>query len=316
MSTLKVNDIVDTGGHSLLGRRNLIINGDMQVWQRGTSHSSAGYTADRWYVSSSTYSVAKYESTVVGSYARFTRSVINMYPTTTVEVSNNKFYGKTLTLSFYARTSNDGNIGATITYADDSANTNSIALHTMTSEALTTDWARYTTSFTINDAVGSGTQCIRVSINCTSGTIGHNFDLSQVQLELGSTATPFEHRSYGEELALCQRYYQIVGDTLIPWLSAGTVSTSILTCMTHIPIQMRSQPTITQWGDAGATSYQFANSTNNVVSRMTNIGDYTGSISALQSAAVGNRTIFTYLNMVDSASTRMAPVYTRCDAEL
>ena len=39
-----------------------------------------------------------------------------------------------------------------------------------------------------------------------------NFYLTGVQLELGSTATNFEHRSFGEELALCQRYYEIVAD--------------------------------------------------------------------------------------------------------
>jgi len=36
------------------------------------------------------------------------------------------------------------------------------------------------------------------------------FEVAEVQLELGKVATPFEHRSYGEELALCQRYYEEV----------------------------------------------------------------------------------------------------------
>ena len=37
--------------------------------------------------------------------------------------------------------------------------------------------------------------------------VGNFVEFTQVQLELGKVATPFEHRSYGEELALCQRYY-------------------------------------------------------------------------------------------------------------
>jgi hypothetical protein len=47
----------------------------------------------------------------------------------------------------------------------------------------------------------------------TTGTAGANdyFDIAEVQMEVSSTATDFEQRSYGEELALCQRYYEICG---------------------------------------------------------------------------------------------------------
>ena len=48
-------------------------------------------------------------------------------------------------------------------------------------------------------------------VNCADST-SNNFYLTGIQFELGSTATDFEHRSYGEELALCQRYYQILVD--------------------------------------------------------------------------------------------------------
>jgi len=57
-------------------------------------------------------------------------------------------------------------------------------------------------------------------------TVGNTFQITGVQLELGDTATDFEHRSYGEELALCQRYFEVlqsdtstVGGTGVHWSS-------------------------------------------------------------------------------------------------
>jgi len=56
--------------------------------------------------------------------------------------------------------------------------------------------------------VANGYMDILIGQSSTSGTGSNAIEIAQVQLELGSVATEFEHRSYGEELALCQRYYQ------------------------------------------------------------------------------------------------------------
>mgnify|MGYP001221856857 CR=1 FL=1 len=66
-----------------------------------------------------------------------------------------------------------------------------------TSGSLATSWSSFTAA---NAAVGQ--------VNCLDNT-SNNFKLTGVQLEVGSVATPFEHRSYGEELIRCQRYYQM-----------------------------------------------------------------------------------------------------------
>jgi hypothetical protein len=57
------------------------------------------------------------------------------------------------------------------------------------------------------------------SLGQQSGT----FDISQVQLEAGDTATPFEHRSYGDELARCQRYYRQMEIRIgcLPWANSN-----------------------------------------------------------------------------------------------
>jgi hypothetical protein len=77
------------------------------------------------------------------------------------------------------------------------------------------------------------------------GTLNATFYLTGVQLEVGSVATPFEHRSYGDELARCQRYYQklqsTLGDTIVyVGYNAGT---TVSRGTVYLPVSMRTNPT-------------------------------------------------------------------------
>ena len=74
--------------------------------------------------------------------------------------------------------------------------------------------------------------------------------ITGVQLELGRTATEFDHRPYGEELALCKRYYQRMGDTNTNELTLGgySVSGSTIYKSVQLPVEMRAVPTLTQVG--------------------------------------------------------------------
>ena len=65
------------------------------------------------------------------------------------------------------------------------------------------------TSGTYNADTWHGTNGNRAVGNVNlSDTVGNNWNITGVQLEVGEQATPFEHRSYGDELARCQRYYE------------------------------------------------------------------------------------------------------------
>ena len=85
------------------------------------------------------------------------------------------------------------------------------------------------------------------------GTNGATFYITGVQLEKGSTATSFDYRPYGTELALCQRYYTkfIADDAYTTFLIGTNDSTTVVfNASTTLPVQMRSQPTISQSGCA------------------------------------------------------------------
>ena len=77
--------------------------------------------------------------------------------------------------------------------------------------------------------------------------------ITGVQFEVGSVATPFEHRSYGTELALCQRYYQ---ETSTGW-SGNTVDNEFYRAYYQLPVTMRTAPTIV-WADVNVAGFDGA----------------------------------------------------------
>jgi hypothetical protein len=76
------------------------------------------------------------------------------------------------------------------------------------------------------------------------------FFITGVQMELGDTATEFEHRSYGTELALCQRYYQ---ETRAGW-SGDSTDNEFYRAHYQLPVTMRAAPTIT-WADVNIAGF-------------------------------------------------------------
>jgi len=276
MSTLKVDTITKADGTNSisqdaiittsspqLGRRNLIINGAMQVWQRGTSASSYGYAADRWYLNGSGATVTMTQQ----SFAVEQEDVPfnpKYYLNLNVTTGNNncgihykhegthEFDNKTLTLSFYAKSSNAREL--TIQFQTVADSGTEIVNHTVTSSTFTptSSWQRYTFQLTAADMSGVRTYAgndytvIVISQGSDTSTSAWQLDITGVQLEVGSVATPFEHRSYGEELALCQRYYQTYSDQDLHFFCFNTTSNSTGTYYASRlhPVVMRSSPSV------------------------------------------------------------------------
>ena len=216
-----------------LSNRNLADNGAFQIFQRATSVTGltdAGYkTADRWRVNSSggTYNQSRQTvplgDSTVGDFKYFLR-----HEATT----GDDYHGilqriedvqtvpaGTITISFYAKGTNPngGSLQITTTqYFGSGGSPSSNVNNTAQTFTLTSSWQRFDFQFTIASLSGKtlGTnndsyfQYQITQPNDDDSADAWTLDITGVQLEVGSVATPFEHRSYGDELQRCLRYYE------------------------------------------------------------------------------------------------------------
>ena len=212
------------------GRKNLIINGGFDVWQRGTSFSeSDNYSADRWTDENSGASITiTQQSFTLGQtdvsnnpkyYLRWAVTTGNDNSRITQKIENvSTFAGETVTLSYWAKHSSGTlptGIKTALRQNFGSGGSPSSAVYTYGSTiTLTSSWQKFTQTFTVPSINGktlgtNNNNSLDVSLGWQDGTetAAYTIDFANVQLEKGSTATDFEHRSYGEELALCQRYF-------------------------------------------------------------------------------------------------------------
>jgi len=247
---------------------NGIINGGFDIWQRGTSIANTAtyvYSADRWQCGGSAAQTTSRQASSLTGIQYCARVQRNSGSTSTTVVAINvsmesadsyRFAGQTITFSFWARVganySNSTSVlGAYLQFGtgtDQNANsgyTGATAIINQT-PTVTTSWQR----FQYTAAVSSTATEIAASFYYTpTGTAGANdyFEVTGVQLELGSIATNFK-RAGGTiqgELAACQRYYfrnttgQING-LLGQGIASSTTNAEILV---NLPVQMRTTPT-------------------------------------------------------------------------
>ena len=344
MSTLKVNKIEHTsttdGGVSIdssgnvtlpantkvgtqnlpsagpLSNRNLIINGAMNIWQRGTSSTGLGggsaYLADRWMFEALGGTAARVtydrveDSPTISDDVNYSPYSARITITTTGGTASGDFgllrqmiegynfqhiYQRPFTVSFWVKSSITGTFafsaygGAvttgtpsfTQTYTIDTADTweyktisvpacpaGTLSNWSFTSgRGLDVMWRLWDNASSHSGTLGEwNTNTYSVpdaSYTNLAGTNGATWQITQVQIEPGSVATPFEHRSFGDELARCQRYYcKTYNQDVFPGASDKQGSLFVYKNSSNnagwnfnFPVQMRAVPSFSTYSHAG-----------------------------------------------------------------
>ena len=227
-----------------LSNRNLIINGDFQVSQRGDYTSAFAptnnaYYLDRWInslnvVTGTLQDIGRKVKLVATSTGSGTFRILQKIELQTM----NKFNNQTVTLSAKVKSNSaQARMGF---YADGYLVPTGNATHTGdgTEQTLTAQITVPASTLTIEFDVFIGLQGASAGDN-VSITSGDYVEITEVQLEVGDTATPFEHRSYGDELQRCMRYARLIGDGL-----AGNGVTAATWCASYVANPpMRASPT-------------------------------------------------------------------------
>lgn len=242
----RVNQLVTGMG------KNKIINGKMEIAQRGTSFAAVvadvTYSLDRWQlgnISTAVYTLSQQSDVPSSNEFQSSLRIAVTTADTSIAAGDQAFIqqriegfnardliGRTFTVSFWVRSSKTGthclalrnsafNRSYVAEYTVNSANTweqKSVTVSGGLITAGTWDWtngigvgvawtlAAGATFQTTSGAWQPGDfLATSAQVNCLD-TIGNIFAITGVQLEVGSVATPFEHRPFGVELALAQRY--------------------------------------------------------------------------------------------------------------
>jgi hypothetical protein len=256
--------------------KNRLLNGSFNVAQRGTSFVSGAndddtYNLDRWYVlSDGNDAVDITQTTTVPTGAKYSIGL-------DVETVNKKFgiaqiienvncydaIGGNVTLSFQAKVSattkldnvkcaviawsgTADTVTSDIISAWEAEGTNPTLIANATYENtpanlnVTTSWATYSVTANV-DTASTANIIVFIWSDVTDTTAGDFLHITNAQLEVGTSATPFERRLYNQELANCQRYYQKYSAMLLSGYNAtsGVIYNTFL-----FPVELRATPTI------------------------------------------------------------------------
>jgi hypothetical protein len=281
-------DQANYGGGQWAAGKNKIINGDFNINQRAftTGTTNAAYVFDRFRMFNG-------DGTVTGTAQTFTlgaapvsgyeaKNYFSLQSTgQTTSTANSRLAqdiesvrtlaGQTATVSFWAKAAS-GTPKIAVELAQEFGSGGSSAVNTYGGQAtLSTSWARYSVSVAVPSISGKtiGTNdYLRLalwtsagsSFNSRTGTLGiqtNTIDFWGVQVEAGSTATPFQTASgsIGGELSICQRYYwRAGGDSVFQGFGNGAGNSStIVQAFIPNPVTMRVAATSLEFSNLGVT---------------------------------------------------------------
>ena len=286
----KTRQLADRGWQAT--RKNLLINGCFRIWQRATTQTSASSfgSDDRWgnshNGSTKTHSRQAFtigQTDVPGGPQYYSRTVVTSVAGAANQVHKYQAIEdvgvtaeKTITISFWAKADSAKNIATEFWQVFGAGGSSSVTGVGIATHALTTSWQRFTATATMPSVsgktfgtvtgsgvafwfdAGSDNDARTNSLGQQSGT----FDIAQVQIEIGSEATEFEHRPIGDEIVLCQRYFcksyrldvdpgtaDVNGSFSSNTTSGGSDNMSI-----SFPTTMRTNPSVTIYAPDSGTS--------------------------------------------------------------
>lgn len=223
------------------GFKNIVINGNFPLWQRGTSLSAATgkrYLADRWNVQATGSTIAASrqafalgQTDVPGNPLYFHRSVVassagtgNLAVLSQGVEGVSTLAGQNATLSFWAKADAARPMSVEFVQSFGTGGSSTQVAIGVTKVSLTTAWQKFTVTFVptsvAGKTIGTGnTDNLQLvfwydagsTLNSRTNSLGQQsgtFDVAQVQMESGAVATDFETRPLSVELQLCQRYYE------------------------------------------------------------------------------------------------------------
>jgi len=282
---------------------NFAINGNYDFWQRGTSFTASGYTADRWYASVSGTTTVAQETSVIPDGSTYALKWTTGAATSYAEMYNaleaqdvNALGGKTITVSLQVRA--QASFASTFRLriqTNTTANTQTSGTWTT---VVTTDVTPSTSAFgvvTASYTVPVGTKGLRIAlVPAAAQASGTGLYFGQVQLEVGSVATAYKYAggTLQGELSACQRYYfrntANTDEILINYAFAA--SSGFANGQIQYPVTMRVVPTAIETSNIKFVNYagsSFAMSSIGFNERSASAGQVYGSVSGATAGHAG-----------------------------
>jgi len=298
------------------------------VWQRGTSFTATGYTADRWLLSRNntatvsqqtftpgTAPVAGYEGQFFLRYSRTTGASSDYLIQKIEDVRTSA--GQTVTFSYWAKASSAVTLGATYFEQNFGSGGSATVATVNSSTSLTTSWQRFTVTVALPSIAGKtiGTSSF-LAINYEFGSaMGASItvDIWGVQIEESSVASPFQTATGTKqgELAACQRYLPAISFANNGEMFTGQAYSATRALIPIIfPVTARVQPTGATVNAAGNFTVRSAVAAQLAVTALTfSTGTYYGATVEATVAAglvAGNAT-----NLFNSGSGTI--LFTGCE---